>query len=58
MNHEALLWKYIEHVGACEGTDFLDDVYRHKLGEDFTDAEWAELQRISNGPLWAARVSS
>lgn len=36
----ALLVKYIDHVGACEGTSFLSDTYR----DLFTDEEWEALK--------------
>lgn len=50
MDHRALLGKYIEHVGACEGVTFLREFDRGGYGSDwpqFTDAEWQELKTIA-----------
>jgi hypothetical protein len=48
INHEALLAKYIEHVGDYEGSDFLSEGKReaYRGMPVFTDEEWAELQRL------------
>jgi hypothetical protein len=45
IDHRELLKKYIDHVGNCEGTDFLNIGYRGGNPE-FTDEEWAELVRL------------
>lgn len=42
-DHLALLKKYIDHVGNCEGVDFLGSGYGHA---DFTPEEWALLQQV------------
>lgn len=44
MNYKQLLIKYMAHVILEEGTDFMSDYRRSK---HFTDAEWAELKKIS-----------
>lgn len=50
-DHRKLLAKYIQHVGACEGADYLRDSDRSlgvgMHGPSFTDSEWAELQRLA-----------
>ena len=38
-----LLMKYIEHVGECEGSIFIDGRRRHH-GVIWTDAEWEALE--------------
>jgi hypothetical protein len=45
MNYRDLLIRYIDHVGQCEGTEFLTDSYR--LMSELTDEEWDELVRLS-----------
>lgn len=58
VDHRALLVKYVRFIEAHEGRDFTEETYR--AGPDpqrypeaaaewprFTDAEWAELQRIA-----------
>lgn len=47
IDYRALLAKYMEHVGDEEGTLFLSGIAANK--ERFTDAEWAELERIAGG---------
>lgn len=55
IDHRDLLRKYMDHVGGCEGRDFIDDVYRYDGDGDLldyvelTEDEWAELVRISEG---------
>lgn len=46
INHRELLKKYINHVGVCEGTTYLNDWHQGAYGADFTDEEWSELQRL------------
>jgi hypothetical protein len=48
MDYKILLLKLMEHFEACEGTLYLDDRYRSYSKADFTDEEWAELQRLAN----------
>lgn len=43
--HRDLLKKYIQHVGECEGVDFLADHYRPM--DLFTDEEWAALKAVN-----------
>jgi hypothetical protein len=46
---KALLKKYIQHVGMCEGVDFLEDDYERTRGEvEFTDEEWATLRALAD----------
>lgn len=45
IDYRSLLKKYIEHVGALEGVDFIEGNWRSGL---FSDEEWAELVVISN----------
>jgi hypothetical protein len=45
LNLALLLRKYIAHVAGCEGTDFTD--HRGGGGVEFTDDEWATLQRTA-----------
>jgi len=51
--YRVLLRKYIDHVGECEGTTFITDRSRqrsHQFAQiEFTDEEWAELERLGNG---------
>lgn len=44
LDYKALLQKYIEHVGGCEGTDFLGEHHRHRGDVKFTDKEWQALR--------------
>jgi hypothetical protein len=48
VDYEALLRKYIDHVGWEEGTTFLSD-WRRRGPVSFTDEEWIELQRLDDG---------
>jgi hypothetical protein len=43
IDYEALLEKYIEHVGECEGVTFVD----YPSDVQFTDEERAELRRLA-----------
>jgi hypothetical protein len=47
LDYRALLVRYIDHVGQCEGTVFLSSTYRGIGGVPFTDEEWAELERLA-----------
>ena len=57
VDHKELLRKYINHVGLCEGSVFLNDYnreytkdYCREVGspdDAFTDAEWEELKKLS-----------
>jgi hypothetical protein len=47
-NYEHLLWKYINHVGDCEGVDFLS--FRPDNDLRFTPEEWAILREIADRP--------
>ena len=44
VDYRELLKKYIEHVGDCEGTDF---IYRHMDMYDFSEEEAAILNQLS-----------
>lgn len=58
INHAELLRKYIEHVGEAEGVTFLHNERHAYPGFPiFTDAEWAELQRIADKPYEGPRVT-
>jgi hypothetical protein len=46
MDYRALLLKYINHVGECEGVTFIAD--HHRRPDLFTDEEWAELCRLDD----------
>jgi hypothetical protein len=55
IDYRALLLKYIQHVGDCEGVDFISHVmpvgdgsYQTDWGGDtvFTAEEYAELQKL------------
>lgn len=59
VDYKALLEKYIQHVGGCEGVDFIDEVddkgrmYRHRGSTVvFTPEEAAELQRLAGYRPW------
>ena len=41
-----LLWKYMEHIGAVEGVDFIHCAKVGKNEEDFTQDELALLYEI------------
>ena len=41
IDYKSLLEKYMDHVGYQEGTAFV-----YALGEEFSDAEKAELERM------------
>lgn len=43
-NYRRMLVWYIDHVGQCEGVDFLADRYK---SEDISAEEWEELQRLA-----------
>lgn len=45
MDYRKLLWLYINHVDAEEGTTFIGKCYKTK---DFTDEEWQELEALNN----------
>lgn len=50
IDYEELLKKYMDHVGQCEGTTFIEG-YRNGSGYGesdivFTDEEWEELERL------------
>lgn len=49
MDHEKLLAKYIAHIKACEGIDYLDRL-NDAMDSDvpFNDEEAAELRRLAN----------
>lgn len=47
MNFEELLRKYIDHVGQCEGVTFLSSRWAGDSTVEFSDEEWAELQRLA-----------
>jgi hypothetical protein len=52
MDYEELLKKYMEHVGDCEGTTYVDnlnDSWRSDV--KFTEEEVAELERIRDLPF-------
>lgn len=48
MDYRHLLKKYINHVGESEGSTSLGDHDRSALAgmPEFTDEEWAELQKL------------
>ena len=48
-DYRALLKKYMQHVGDCEGVLFLRNRPNKNWpgGDRFTDAEWEELNRIA-----------
>lgn len=50
LDHRALLKKYLQHVGDCEGVFFLRTRPNKNWpgGERFNDAEWEELQAIAD----------
>lgn len=50
MDYRILLKKYIEHVCDHEGTSYITDIHKARLGV-FTDAEWAELERLRDEVL-------
>ena len=54
MDYEALLKRYIAHVRACEGVDYIDQADGDPWGDsdvEFSDAEIAELRRLSDADL-------
>lgn len=51
MDYRQLLKKYINHVGAEEGTTFLAFKGGWEDSPEFTDEEWAELQKLEAEPL-------
>ena len=46
MNYRKLLWKYMEHVGAMEGTTFVSSVSTGDHEDDFTKEEIGVLETI------------
>lgn len=51
-DYKELLRKYILWVRSCEGVDFITmggNGYGGPSEEDFTAAEWAELEKIAKG---------
>lgn len=53
--YKDLLAKYIEHIGRCQGLDFLTSAYRFQINSEygfshtsvFTEEEWQQLQKLS-----------
>jgi hypothetical protein len=45
-DYRALLVKYIDHVGRCEGVDFLTDRCHAASAVSWTDEEWSTLQEL------------
>ena len=45
MNYKELLKKYIQHVGQCDGCDYLHYKFTPEI---FTESEWIELDRIAS----------
>jgi hypothetical protein len=52
-DNRQLLLKYIDHVGAAEGTTFLSGYYQNE--GQFTESEWAELL-VLNEESWEAAL--
>lgn len=48
VDYRALLLKYIEHVGDCEGTTFLSHFSRDDSEVIFSNEEWLELERLDD----------
>lgn len=46
MDYRELLLKYIAHVGECEGSTFIHDIYR-KSATWISGEEWAVLERLN-----------
>jgi hypothetical protein len=46
MDYRKLLWKYMEHVGAMEGTTFVGSVSTGEHPDDFTEEEVKVLEVI------------
>lgn len=50
LDHKELLRKYMDHVLVCEGALFTNEFDRRYTAKaasvEFSDEEWAELQRI------------
>lgn len=44
MDYRELLKKYINHVGKCEGVDFIDSYWSE--WSEFTKEEWEELHKL------------
>lgn len=54
IDYEKLLTKYIRHVSACEGIDYIREWMcdpRQTYGVVFTRDEYEELERLSNARL-------
>jgi hypothetical protein len=47
INYKTLLLKYMEHVGDCEGTDFVDWLNSYRSAVLFSADEQAALENIS-----------
>ena len=43
---ETLLAKYIDHVGQCEGVDFIDKCNHYSSNVKFTDKDIEHLERL------------
>jgi hypothetical protein len=50
-DYKTLLKKYMQHVGECEGRDFLDNIGSYMSDVDFTEDEAAALRNTSY-ELW------
>lgn len=48
IDYRALLVKYIDHVGRCEGTVFISDLWREHSDVLFTDEEWTALEAAAD----------
>ena len=47
IDYKELLQKYMRHVGFFEGIDYIGTGFKNE--EVFTDDEWVELNRLSEG---------
>ncbi len=47
LDFEALLKKYVRHVGQCEGTNFIWHIGRPWSEEVFTDAERRYMEALA-----------
>lgn len=53
IDYRRLLLLYINHVGECEGIDFISESQRlvsAAHGTKFTDEEWNELVKLKREP--------